>query len=121
MSESTGNNVEAVLNFVPKLDRHVLIEGYRNLVKHLYSPQMYYARALTFLRQYRPRARVPRCAGRTSVPCFTRSGLWACGPTAAAEYWKFMLRSLLFHPRQFVEAATLAILGHHFRIVAARL
>jgi len=121
LSESTGNNVEAVLNFVPKLDRQVLVEGYRNLVKHLYSPQMYYARALTFLRQYRPRG--PRAPVRWSDVRALLHSIWTMGvwTNGRREYWKFMLRSLLFHPRQFVEAATLAILGHHFRIVAARL
>jgi radical SAM superfamily enzyme YgiQ (UPF0313 family) len=121
LGESTGNNVEAFLNFVPKLDRTVLVDGYRSLVKHLYSPQVYYARALTFLRQYRSRGpRAPVCWN--DVRALFHS-VWTMGVRTRGrrEYWKFMARSLLFHPRKFVQAATLAILGHHFRIVAGRL
>jgi radical SAM superfamily enzyme YgiQ (UPF0313 family) len=121
LGESTGNNMEAFLNFVPKLDRKVLVEGYRSLVQNLYSPKVYYARALTFLRQYRsrgPRAPVEWRDVRAFFHSLWTMGVWTRG---RREYWKFMLRSLLFHPRKFVEAATLAILGHHFRMVAARL
>ncbi len=121
LGESSGNNVEAALNFVPKLDRRVLVEGYRNLVKHLYSPQVYYARALTFLRQYQ--ARGPRSpVAWSDVRAFFCS-LWTMGVRTRGrwQYWKFLARSLVFHPRAFAEAVSLAILGHHFRLVAARL
>jgi len=116
---STGNNLDAVLNFVPKLDREVLVEGYRSLVKHLYTPKTYYRRALTFLREYRPRGpRVHR--PWNEVLAFVRSlwimGVWTRG---RREFWKYFTRSLLFHPRTFGEAMYLAILGHHFRKVAA--
>jgi len=54
LRESTGNNLDAVLNFAPRLDREVLLDGYRSLVKKLYAPREFYARAATFLREYRP-------------------------------------------------------------------
>ena len=119
LSESTGNNVEAVLNFVPKLDREMLIEGYRALVKNLYSPKVYYRRALTFLRQYRrrgPRGGLCWC----DVRAFLNS-LWVMGirTRGRREYWKFVTKSLLFHPRAFAQAMNLAIVGYHFRKVAA--
>ena len=52
---STGNNTEAVLNFIPKLDREFLISGYKRLMQTLYEPTTYYRRVLTFLGEYRPR------------------------------------------------------------------
>ena len=51
---TTGNNTEAVLNFIPKLDREFLIDGYRRLMRTLYEPTTYYRRVLTFLAEYRP-------------------------------------------------------------------
>ncbi len=121
LGESTGNNLDAVLNFVPKLDRHVLVDGYRALVKHLYSPREYYRRALTFLREYRhrgPRIRRPWSDFRA----FLRS-LWTMGVCTRGrrEYWKYFVKALVFYPRAFGEAMHLAILGHHFRKVAASL
>ena len=52
---TTGNNTEAVLNFMPKLDKEFLISGYKRLMWTLYEPTTYYRRVLTFLGEYRPR------------------------------------------------------------------
>ncbi len=45
-------------------------------------------------------------------------GVWTRG---RREYWKFRARSFLFHRRAFGEAVSLAILGHHYRKIAASL
>jgi len=121
LHEASGNNVQVSLNFIPKLDRDMLIEGYRSLVKHLYAPGTYYRRILTFLRQYRPRGQALHLSW-CDVRAFFRSlwvmGIWSRG---RREYWKFFTKALLFHRRAFPEAMTLAILGHHFRRVASTL
>jgi hypothetical protein len=121
LRESTGNNLDAVLNFRPKLDRDTLIEGYRGLVKHLYTPRVYYRRALTFLHDYRRRGPRPRRPWSEFV-AFAKS-LWVMGvwTPGRREYWKFFTKSLLLYPRAFGEAMNLAIVGHHFRKVAAGL
>jgi radical SAM superfamily enzyme YgiQ (UPF0313 family) len=121
LRESTGNNLDAIVNFVPKLNREVLLDGYRQLVKQLYTPQVYYRRALTFLRTYRPRGpRLPR--PMDDILAFLRS-LWLLGVRTRGrrEYWKYLVKSLLLHPRAFGEAVDLAITGYHFRKVAATL
>jgi hypothetical protein len=121
LSQATGNNVMAALNFIPKLDRELLIEGYRSLVKRLYSPQMYYHRIRAFLSEYRPQGPRFRLSCR-DIKAFLKSlwimGIWSRG---RREYWKFLSRAVLFHWRAFPEAMTLAIIGHHFRRVAATL
>ncbi len=40
--ESTGNNVEAATNIVPKMPIDTLYAGYRDVVSHLYEPEQYY-------------------------------------------------------------------------------
>ncbi|NLX21169.1 MAG: B12-binding domain-containing radical SAM protein [Phycisphaerae bacterium] len=120
LSESTGNNLDGVLNFIPKLDRDTLVDGYRKLLLHLYSPRAYYQRALTFLSRYRMRG--PRIqVTLTDLLAFVRS-LWVIGirTPGRREYWKFVARSLLRHPRAFSEAINLAIIGYHFRQVATQ-
>jgi radical SAM superfamily enzyme YgiQ (UPF0313 family) len=121
LHDASGNNVEASLNFVPKLDREVLIEGYRSLVKRLYTPRMYYRRILTFLREYRPQGQRIHLSWR-DVKAFIKS-LWVMGVLSRGrrQYWKFLMKALLFHRRAFPEAMTLAILGYHFRRVASAL
>jgi radical SAM superfamily enzyme YgiQ (UPF0313 family) len=39
ISASTGNNTDFSINFIPKMDREILINGYRRLVNVLYSPK----------------------------------------------------------------------------------
>jgi radical SAM superfamily enzyme YgiQ (UPF0313 family) len=121
LRESTGNNLDAILNFVPKLNRDVLVDGYRGLVKHLYSPKVYYRRALTFLQTYRPRGPRVQCPPN-EILAFLRS-LWVLGvwTRGRREYWKYLTKSLVLYPRAFSEAMNLAIIGHHFRKVAASL
>jgi radical SAM superfamily enzyme YgiQ (UPF0313 family) len=121
IGHSTGNNLDAVLNYVPKLDRQTLIDGYRRLVRYLYTPRNYYDRILAFLRDYRPSG--PPIAVRAhELLAFCRS-LWVMGVVERGrrEFWRFLTRTLRHHRRAFTEAVSLAIMGYHFRKVAASL
>lgn len=121
LGHSTGNNLDAVLNFIPRLDRDSLINGYRRLVQHLYAPRVYYQRILRFLSEYRPTG--PRVrAQRGEIKAFFRS-LWVLGVRTRGrrEYWKFLAAVALKHRRSFVEAMGMAISGFHFRKIAASL
>lgn len=116
--QCTGNNTEAYLNFVPKLDRDMLIQGYRSLLKHLYAPEVYYRRALTFLREYRPKE--PRSAIVGYEWLALLRSLWRLGVRERGRlaYWRFCAHTLIHYPRAFPEAISLAIAGYHFRRVA---
>lgn len=118
---STGNNLDATVNFVPTMDARVLSEGYRRLVKHLYEPRVYYQRVLTFLRDYRP-TRIRARIRATDVLAFLRS-FWTIGARAPGRrhFWSFLFRAWLSNHRAFPEAVELAIRGYHFRAIAARL
>ncbi|MEI7657687.1 MAG: B12-binding domain-containing radical SAM protein [Phycisphaerae bacterium] len=121
IGRSTGNNLDAVLNFVPTLDPAMLTDGYRRLVKDLYAPRVYYQRTLTFLRDYCPAG--PRTRPHMGdMLAFLRS-LWVMGVVEPGrlEFWKFLGRSWVFHRNAFAEAVELAIRGYHFRAVADRL
>lgn len=118
LAETTGNNTQAALNFIPKLNRDYLVNGYRDLMKRLYEPRAYYARVRTFLEAYRPSGPQLRLS-RGDIQAFLKSfwylGVWHRGRTA---YWTFFWSTLLRRPRQFRYAIQLAILGYHFRRVA---
>src|SRR5690606_30939712 len=60
LAASIGDNTAAVLNFVPRLDRRQLFEGYRELMRSLYAPENYYRRLREFLAEWTP----PRGPGR---------------------------------------------------------
>jgi radical SAM superfamily enzyme YgiQ (UPF0313 family) len=117
-AESSGNNTEAVLNFKTKLSREFLQSGYRELMRKLYEPKIYYQRVRTFLENHRPTGPVIALT-RDDLLAFFRSfwllGVWHRGRRA---YWRFFWSTLLRRPRQFPRAIELAILGYHFRRVA---
>ncbi|MBI4327590.1 MAG: B12-binding domain-containing radical SAM protein [Chloroflexi bacterium] len=118
---STGNNTQAALNFKPKLDREFLLSGYRDLMKSLYEPRVYYQRIRTFLDHHRPSGadlRLSRSDFQAFLKSFWLLGVWHRGRTA---YWRFMCSTLLRRPRQFRHAIELAIIGYHFRLIANRL
>jgi radical SAM superfamily enzyme YgiQ (UPF0313 family) len=118
---TTGNNTEAVLNFIPKLDREFLISGYKRLMWTLYEPTTYYRRVLTFLNEYRPHG--PKLAlTLTDVRAFLRS-LWIMGVLHRGRraFWKYLATVLCRHPRKLPSAIALAIHGFHYRMVAKRL
>lgn len=121
VGESNGNNTAVDLNFAPRLDRDLLIGGYRTLVRRLYEPRTYYRRCHTFLASYNPGGpRIPRPA--RDLLAVARS-MWLVGlrHRGRQAYWLFVWSTLLRRPRQIAHAIELTIFGHHFRQVAARL
>ena len=116
-TDSTGNNTEAVLNFKPKLNREFLQSGYRDLMKKLYEPKVYYQRIRTFLKHHRPsgpRLRLSPADFQAFLKSFWLLGIWHRG--------RELLAVLLEHPA--APAAPVPLrhragpLGYHFRRVA---
>jgi len=121
LADSTGNNTAAVLNFRPKLNRALLEGGYRELMRRLYEPRNYYRRIRVFLKNHRPekaRMRLSRADFGAFLKSFWLLGVWHRGRLA---YWRFFVGTLVRRPRQFRMAIELAIIGHHFRRIAATL
>jgi radical SAM superfamily enzyme YgiQ (UPF0313 family) len=121
LGESTGNNTMAALNFRPTLNREFLESGYRELMRRLYEPRNYYQRIRVFLKLHRgggERMRLSRADVEAFLKSFWLLGVWHRGRLA---YWRFFWGTLIRRPRQFRIAIELAIVGHHFRRVAATL
>src|ERR1051325_6395560 len=121
VTQSSGNNTQAELYFQPKLNREFLQSGYRDLMKKLYEPGIYYRRVRTFLRQHRATGFQPphsRADLRAFAKPFWLLGVWYRGRVA---YWKLFWSTLLRRPRHFRRAIEFAIIGYHFRRVAKQL
>jgi hypothetical protein len=111
----------AALNFRPTLNREFLESGYRELMRRLYEPRNYYQRIRVFLKLHRgggERMRLSRADVEAFLKSFWLLGVWHRGRLA---YWRFFWGTLIRRPRQFRIAIELAIVGHHFRRVAATL
>lgn len=121
-SETSGNNTaDGSLNFKPKLNREFLQSGYRDLMKKLYEPKVYYQRVRTFLKNHKqsaaPSLRLSGADFMAFVKSFWLLGIWYRGRVA---YWQFFWGTLLCRPHQFRRAIEFAILGYHFRRVAQK-
>ncbi|MDR3566471.1 MAG: radical SAM protein [Syntrophobacteraceae bacterium] len=114
---SSGDNtdVEGSLNFITRMDRAKVIEGYRWVMNSVYSPEMYYNRVLAFLRAYRPRART--YLQNNDLKAFARS-IWYLGVVdnkSRNYYWKLLQKAFSNYNDSFGEIVTMAIYGYHFR------
>ena len=116
LKESSGNNTEGSLNFVPRMDTALLVEGYKRILSTIYSPAEYYQRALDCL-SHLTQGPEPRRSRLTSdLAAFARITL-ALGvrDSARMEFWRYMKRTLTSHRPNFAHAVTLAAMGYHFR------
>jgi radical SAM superfamily enzyme YgiQ (UPF0313 family) len=116
LMESTGNNTEGSLNFVPRMDKARLVEGYKRILQTIYSPAEYYQRALDCLSHLTQGPEPRRTHITSDLAAFTRLIL-ALGvrDSARMEFWRYMKRTLTSHRRNFAHAVTLAAMGYHFR------
>ena len=118
LASFTGNNTDFTMNFVPRMDRDALLEGYRRVVSTLYSPKAYYRRVKGFLETHEPHGRHQAPLGIVHVRALLRSMLLlGVVGEGRLDYWRLLLWSLVRKPRQFSTAITLTIYGFHFRRV----
>lgn len=121
LAESTGNNTVGALNFRPTLDREYLESCYRALMRQLYEPRNYYSRIRTFLKYHRSVGERLRLSWADCEAFFKSFWLLGVRDRDRWSYWRFFVTTLVRRPRQFRCAIELAIIGHHFRRVAAGL
>jgi len=118
LAETCGNNTDAAVNFVTRLDREFIVAGYKELMRKLYAPSQYYCRIRAFLRAFEPQGPAMRLS-RADLKAFLKSlwllGVWHHGRRG---YWGMFWWTLLSRPRKLQVAMELSILGHHFRRIA---
>ena len=118
--EFSGDNVDGTTNIVPAMSMETLREGYRRILDHIYSPEHYYRRLQTFLREYRP----PKARGHLQfyhvlalLRSFYRLGIVG---KERLYYWRLLFWTQLRRPHLVPEAVILAICGYHFRKICER-
>ncbi len=117
----SGDNTDTSLNFIPKMDRELLLRGYAHVLDTIYSPKHYYDRVRIFLREYQPRQKIV-----SHVKLYQIFGginiFWTLGfkEKGRWQYWKFMISNSLKKPRTLPLSIELAVYGYHFRKMARR-
>jgi len=115
LGHTSGDNVDGTTNIIPRMDLDELREGYRNIMRHIYSPKIYYQRIKTFLREYRA-TKIENPPDFQRFLAFFRSSIrLGIFGKERFQYWKILLWTLFRRPGLLPLAITLAIYGHHFR------
>jgi radical SAM superfamily enzyme YgiQ (UPF0313 family) len=117
IGHTSGDNVDGTTNIIPNMDLDALCEGYKNIMRHIYSHKHYYQRVNTFLREYKaPKIEIPLDFQRFLAVFRSNIRLGIFGKERF-QYWRLLLWTLFRRPELFSLAITLAIHGHHFRKV----
>jgi radical SAM superfamily enzyme YgiQ (UPF0313 family) len=111
----SGDNVDATTNIIPRMGIDRLLDGYRSIMKQIYSPKNYYRRVRTLLNELK----APEINQPINIQRFLsffrsafRLGIWG---KERLHYWHLLLWTLLRKPRLVPLAVTLAIYGYHYR------
>lgn len=116
LSEGVGN-IDGHPNFVTKMDRNVLIEGYERVRRTLFSSRAFYGRVLDhFGRMPGPNQEESFMSPLRKLMAATKIiaviGIWE---RDRREFWRFIKRTYQEYPDRLGQAFAFAANGYHFR------
>jgi len=117
LNDSSGDNTDFSINFIPKMNVEILMDGYKKILNTIYSPKHFYKRVITFLKEYKPKPLKKKIHFNfCNLRAFFKS-IWILGIKGKERfhYWKLISWTLVRRPRLFRLAITFAIYGFHFR------
>ena len=113
----SGDNANGTTNIVPTMNLETLREGYKAILHDIYSPEAYYRRVKTFLREYKS-PKIKTRLDLQQILAFPRSVLrLGILGKERSQYWDLLFWTLFRRPALLPLAVTLAIYGYHFRKV----
>lgn len=118
----TGDNTDFSINFIPKMDHKLLIEGYTKVLGAIYEPKYYYARVMRFFKEYntmqqRTKVNINFSNLRALFKSIFRLGIIG---RERVYYWRLFFWTLFKRPKLFPLAITYSIYGYHFRKIFER-
>ncbi len=121
LNDSSGDNTDCSINFIPKMDYETLISGYKQIIATIYSPKQFYERVKIFLNEYKPRGQMASRLQFQHIRAFVKS-IWFLGIREKGRryYWKSFFSTLLKQPRKFPLSIGLSVSGYHFRKVVEK-
>src|SRR6266436_1998867 len=117
LGESSGNNTNCALNFVPRMDPARLIAGYQSIMCTIYKSSEYYRRTLDSLKRTPQEWAEKNTMGIFSgAAAFTRIALkLGVLDRERREFWRYFGHALVKHRDRMAEFLRLAAMGYHFR------
>ncbi|MGM0620771.1 MAG: B12-binding domain-containing radical SAM protein [Bacteroidota bacterium] len=118
LNKMTGDNTDATMNFIPKMNKEVLANGYRDVIRGIYAGKPFYQRIRTFLNDFNPQVKVRTKLTSNKILAMVKS-VFIIGifDSDRKYYWQLFFWSLFNRPKVFPLAITYSIYGYHYRRV----
>jgi len=126
-----GDNTDDKLNFLPAMNPTQLVEGYRSVLRKIYSCEAYYERVKLYLIRTQPRPeKGSQTVQWTRQKWLTRGNIRAFVTSIVRQgvldkqrltYWRFLLTVATRYRHCIGAAMTLAVMGYHFQVMTSRL
>jgi len=118
LKDTSGDNTDFSINFIPKMNYDILISGYKKILNTVYSPKYYYKRVKTFLREYMPpQKKMFRFNMKYFCALFKSMFILGILGKERFHYWRLFFWTMFRRPKLFPMAITFSIYGLHFRKV----
>jgi len=119
LTDFTGNNTDFTINFIPKMDSEKLLDGYKSILKTIYSPKYFYERVMIFMKDFEPKKKKVFHLNPNYIIALFRSivKLGVIGEERI-YYWKLFLWTLFRKPQLFSLAILFTIYGFHFKKIS---
>ncbi|MFO7447292.1 MAG: DUF4070 domain-containing protein, partial [Ignavibacteriaceae bacterium] len=118
LADFTGDNTDFSINFIPRMDTKVLLEGYQKILDKIYSPKYYYERVMSFLKDFNPKKKVFHFNSSYIMALFKSMFKLGVIGKERIYYWKLFFWSLFRKPQLFSLAILFTIYGFHFRKIS---
>ena len=117
----SGDNTDCSINFIPKMDYEILMNGYKHILNTIYSPKQFYERVKIFLKEYNPQGKRGGKIEFNHLKGLVKS-MWILGVEEKGRqyFWRLFVSTLLKSPRTFPLSISLAVYGFHFRKVVEK-
>ena len=104
------------------MDKAYLIEGYKTILRNIYSPQEYYRRALDCLSRFKQDKLEPRQINLINDFKSLAKIIMTLGvrDSERRQFWNYLFNIIRLYPRNFAHGMTLAAMGYHFRQITAK-
>ena len=116
INETTGDNTDFSLNFAPKMDKKILLDGYKKVINGIYGGKEYYMRVLDFIKRFTPNQKSKVKLTFSHLIAFFRSFIrLGIVDTYRKHYWDLFFWTLFNRPKLVPLAITYSVYGFHFR------
>ncbi|MDR3628050.1 MAG: DUF4070 domain-containing protein [Ignavibacteriaceae bacterium] len=119
LNDFTGNNTDFSINFIPRMNPKILLDGYKKVLNTIYSPKYYYERVMRFLKDFEPKKKKVFHLNPNYILALFKSIL-KLGVIGEERiyYWKLFFWSLFRKPQLFSLAILFTVYGYHFRKIS---